>query len=295
MENKINLVEILKDCPKGMELDCAMLDNMVFEKIEFSSPKYPVVIRNLKTNTTISLTEYGQYIDIEEGKCIIFPKSKTTWEGFVPPCKYKNGDIVITTLDHIAIIKEPLGKEYSTHVLKIGNILIPDARACASRFATEEEKQELFKAIKKSGYKWNEETKTLEKSAEPKFKIRDYIRHNKKNTKRLVSEVCDDHYLLDEKDITLPFFAQDDWELVPNKYDITTLVPFESKVLVRHNIGNKWCGSFFSHIDGDFHSHCYKFVTTAGKSYPMCIPYADNQHLLGTTNDCEEYYKTWEE
>ena len=81
--------------------------------------------------------------------------------------------------------------------------------------------------------------------------------------------------------------------VVPTKFDITTLVPFDSKVLVRHNKDNKWCASFFSHIDGDFHSHCYKYVTTAGKSYPMCIPYEGNEHLLGTTNDCIEYYKTW--
>lgn len=32
-----------------------------------------------------------------------------------------------------------------------------------SRFATEEEKQKLFDAIKVNGYKWNAETKTLEK------------------------------------------------------------------------------------------------------------------------------------
>ena len=82
--------------------------------------------------------------------------------------------------------------------------------------------------------------------------------------------------------------------LTPNKFDITALKPFESKVLVRHNKDNKWCGSFFSHIDGNLHSHCYKYVTIAGKSYPMCIPYEGNEHLSGATNNCIEYYKTWE-
>ena len=38
-----------------------------------------------------------------------------------------------------------------------------------ARFATEEEKQKLFKAIKDNGYKWNAETKTLEKLVKPKF------------------------------------------------------------------------------------------------------------------------------
>jgi hypothetical protein len=34
MKDKINVAELLKDCPKGMVLDCTMLDNVVFEKID---------------------------------------------------------------------------------------------------------------------------------------------------------------------------------------------------------------------------------------------------------------------
>jgi hypothetical protein len=33
------------------------------------------------------------------------------------------------------------------------------------------------------------------------------------------------------------------------------------------------------------------FVTTSGKSYPYCIPYEGNEHLLNTTNDCDEFYR----
>lgn len=38
-------------------------------------------------------------------------------------------------------------------------------------FATEEEKQKLFKAIKDNGYKWNEQTKTLEKVKKNLFEL----------------------------------------------------------------------------------------------------------------------------
>ena len=31
---KINIAELLKDCPKGMELDCTMLDDVTFEGIK---------------------------------------------------------------------------------------------------------------------------------------------------------------------------------------------------------------------------------------------------------------------
>lgn len=39
------------------------------------------------------------------------------------------------------------------------------------RIATEEEKDKLFQAIKDNGYRWNEETKTLEKLTPDKFDI----------------------------------------------------------------------------------------------------------------------------
>ena len=34
MENKINVAELLKYCPSGMELDCAMWDNLYFDRVE---------------------------------------------------------------------------------------------------------------------------------------------------------------------------------------------------------------------------------------------------------------------
>ena len=33
MEQKINLVELLKDCPKGMELNCTMFEGFEFDSI----------------------------------------------------------------------------------------------------------------------------------------------------------------------------------------------------------------------------------------------------------------------
>lgn len=34
MENKINLVELLKDCPQGMELDCTIYDGVTLKSVE---------------------------------------------------------------------------------------------------------------------------------------------------------------------------------------------------------------------------------------------------------------------
>lgn len=84
---------------------------------------------------------------------------------------------------------------------------------------------------------------------------------------------------------------QDNWELVPNKFDINTLVPFESRVLVREDKKDVWRPTFY----GFFHQHSKRFYTTSCGTWLMCIPYNENtKHLAGTTNDCDNFYKTWE-
>lgn len=311
---KINIAELLKNCSPDMELDCTIYDNVYFDQIyDDDSYLYPIgcytIVDGIKTS--IGFTKFGTFNTHINAKCVIFPKGKTTWEGFVPPCKFKDGDILYIncsgdecTYEHnkyIFILKEISDNKIYCYCYidevnkykKFGISWLSDT-TYTPRFATEEEKQKLFDAIKENGYKWNADTKTLEKIVEPKFKVGDKITNgNISITIDYMDNEC--YYDMGRNNITRLFIKyQDDWKLVPNKFDINTLVPFESRVLVRHNKDNKWCGSFFSHIDKDFHSHCYKFVTTAGKSYPMMIPYENNEHLIGKDKDCDEFYKTWE-
>ena len=73
------------------------------------------------------------------------------------------------------------------------------------------------------------------------------------------------------------------------KFDINELKPFD-KVLVRDTNYNNWRCGFFDSISG---IHDFKFRTTSSIN-TQCIPYNDEtKHLVGTTNDCPEYYKTW--
>lgn len=311
MENRINIVELLKDCPTGMELDCTEYDGFV--KFDGFNKNNPYTIRIIVFHDGCvnihNLTEYGQTSISSYNKCVIFPKGKTTWEGFTPLYKFKNGDVIIKN-DFIAIISyiEPNGRiwyhcwyntKYKECKIKtdfdIGCINDDDK----IRFATEEEKARLFDTINANGYKWNPETKVLEKLTKPQFKVGNVIQ-DKDGYKVIVTEVniedeCYGYESVIVKGIGgIAFREQDNWELVPSKFDINTLIPFESKVLVRYNKDNKWTGSFFSFIDRDLHSHCYKFVTTADKSYPMMIPFKGNEYLLGKIDDCQEFYKIWE-
>lgn len=249
---KINIAELLKDCPKGMELDCTIFDDVHFDFIDDVCDIINCYIQDSTNKIGISFSKYGCYSSISKSKCVIFPKGKTTWEGFVPPVEFKDGDVVVAEDDEsfqLFLLKHLIRSEdYKDHdgYCYFGwnfqcNELFEKGKWGFNRLATEEEKEKLFKAIKDSGYKWNAESKTLEK-------------------------------------------------LKKEKFDLTTLVPFESRVLVRDTNTQTWEGAFYSHYDvKDTHPyHCILF----GR-FKQCIPFEGNEHLLGKTDDCDEYYKIW--
>lgn len=95
---KINIAELLKDCPSGMELDCVMYDKVKLIDVNKSEDiTFPIRVC-VENGYSFLLTKYGEYIDSDFAKCVIFPKGKTTWEGFKPPCIFKDGDIVAATI-----------------------------------------------------------------------------------------------------------------------------------------------------------------------------------------------------
>lgn len=305
MENKINVAELLKTCPAGMELDCTMYEGAELECVT-NDKYYPIKIiikDDIDGNIEISLTKEGYYNVYHNPKCVIFPKGKTTWEGFQRP--FKDGDILYCNANddgdnddrykYVFILKEIIENKVIAHCFITGERFVPSntflvENSYPIRFATEEEKQKLFQAIKEHGYKWNAESKCLEKLIQPKFKVGDKIRH-KSYTKRenIVTEIKDTRYILDDE-LALPFISQDDYELVPTKFDITTLIPFESKVLIRDHKSQKWRPAIWGVYDPEPYFP-YKLIGCISR---CCIPYEGNEHLLNTTDDCCEYYKTWE-
>ena len=93
MENKINIADLLRDCPSGMELDCSVFNNVMLECVSDEGiwSKYTDSNGNSRV---IHLTPHGETeLQHIKTKCVIFPKGKTTWEGFIPPCKFKDGGI----------------------------------------------------------------------------------------------------------------------------------------------------------------------------------------------------------
>lgn len=403
MSKKLNIAEMLKDCPQGMELDSTIINGLYFDKVTEGNMIKCYTKRYCESASTCNSIYFysdGSYLNTPNAKCVIFPKDKTTWEGFQGP--FKDGDVLVTANNALCIYKSIhktynydyidfycgyrssdnqfiIKKLYSSHFGPISE----------AKHATKEEKQKLFDAIKANGYKWNAETKTLEKLIVP-WTIQDakdgdvifyddgwtcifkcihgvwfssycfitgdgefhtgYERHAvastiNGNARLATKEQCDllfqkikeagfkwnsetktlekliipefkvgnkvknkDGYVIDiiEVDINnerytyktpigaigdISFNNQNNYELVPNKFDILSLKPFD-KVLVRNNSSTNWHIQFFEKYNRQYGAK-YPFVCICGNKYSQCIPYEGNEHLVDTATDCDEFYKTW--
>lgn len=204
MNENLNLLEVLKDCPKGTKLY-----STIFGEVEFvdCDNLYQIVVA--KGNKYYYFTLQGVFIferiKYHTGECVLFPsKDQRDWSKFnpkneelVPPCEFKDGDILSYQCGYLKNRSIYIYRYHKTlntayYVALSGNtnpiFRIDNKGECALngydhtvRFATEEEKQKLFDAIKEKGYKWNAETKTLEKLVEPKFKVGDWLCTNELN------------------------------------------------------------------------------------------------------------------
>lgn len=128
----------------------------------------------------------------------------------------------------------------------------------------------------------------------PKFKVGDRIRHKETNKDDVyeISKVYDDSYGIVGFNWGIYMKYQDQYELVPNKFDPKTLKPFD-RVLVRHECYHRWRCEFYSYIRDD--NGDYPYIAIGG-AYKRCIPYnEETKHLIGTTDEAPEYYRYWED
>ena len=291
MKQKINIGNILKSYPKETELYSPICGKCYLENV---NPNYIEVVT--PTGQGFSFNYDGTYCVL--GEIMLFPsKENKNWSKITQ--KICDDDVVVAE------------DEDSTQMFIVQNCICPNEAKCYigyefetdtiynagnwsfDRIATEEEKQKLFDAIKSHGYVWNDEPKNLEKEIQPKFKVGDEIvKRNSITNSWIVSSVSSEYYGLKLPDGigVLPVSEQDDWELVPDKFDITTLKPFESKVLVRDTVKETWKPDFFGCL---YDSNDCPYMVVGGIRWKYCIPYEGNEHLLNKTEDCNEFYKTW--
>ena len=96
MNENLNLIEILKDCPEGTKLYSPVLGEVEFVKIVDEDGYYP--IRVIGENGNASFTSQGKLFNIQQGECLLFPsREQRDWSKFkqlVKP-KFKVGDKIV--------------------------------------------------------------------------------------------------------------------------------------------------------------------------------------------------------
>ena len=98
MNENLNLLEILKDCPEGTKLYSPVFGDVEFVKVcQNDSVDFPIEFK-LSDNSLNSVTTDGRLYDEFNGECILFPsKDQRDWSKFTAPW-YKKEKFDPTTL-----------------------------------------------------------------------------------------------------------------------------------------------------------------------------------------------------
>lgn len=83
MNENLNLVEILKNCPKGTKLYSPIVGTVIFQYINENIP-YSIITRyNDNLDDVYNFTKEGKYYANKGGECLLFPsKDQRDWSKF---------------------------------------------------------------------------------------------------------------------------------------------------------------------------------------------------------------------
>ena len=254
MNENLNLVNILKECPRGTKLYSTIHGEVKFEEIK-NGDKYPIrfYYRDIDDERYIDgVTDDGRHKFRFCGECTLFPsKDQRDWLQFNIESEMVDGEVYYAKtnlVEWIYIYRKNYTYKTNHYVAVLNDYLMEFNGICTThnedikliRKATEEEKRLFFEIIEKNGRKWDA------------------------NKKKLVK--------------------------IETKFDISTLQPFD-KVLGRDRYDQKWkCDFYDSYTKGvDFQfktiNNCYRQCIPYND---------ETKHLLRTTEMPPEKYITWE-
>ena len=85
MNENIDLIKILKDCPKGFKLYSPISGYITFVDISLNNFKHPIIVKN-KKEREFTFSKNGKYFDDYDGECCLFPsKEQRDWSKFTAP------------------------------------------------------------------------------------------------------------------------------------------------------------------------------------------------------------------
>lgn len=318
MEEKINVVEILKDKPQGIKLYSSACGKCKLEEVDDKSFKISFY------NSKFGFMNGGEgYLDkngklYDDGECVVFPsKEMRDWSKFA----WKKGDVLSCGVDNLCIFEKWCNDDYTEFEAKFAN-----PNYSGNTFKTEKWSKETNEAVIKQYISNIEEFKggklnltTLEIEKQPEFKDGDIVALVVRKCTHIAifqsrqeayigfhAVLCqNDELLLEEPfredvgDIELRLATDSEkqqlfdalekegkaWDA--EKKQIVDLKPkceFKpfDKVLSRRCSEDYWVLNFYSHKTDYYH------ICIDGSSNLYCIPYnEETAHLLGTTDDWE--------
>ena len=114
MNENLNLVEILKNCPKGTKLYSPLFGEVEFQGVTGGATfpvTFPITV-SMKDGNTYNFTLEGRVYTIYEGECLLFPsKDQRDWSKFNDGIKAADAEPNLESLWHDAIEK-PRAKEW---------------------------------------------------------------------------------------------------------------------------------------------------------------------------------------
>ena len=318
MEEKINVAEILKDKPKGTKL---YSDICCGECVLNEVSENAIYVDMYNKERFWYFSVYGTIYAFPNGGVLLYPsKEMRDWSKFA----WKKGDVLVSKDRNVHIIFEKFEDDaYKNfhgqyYLWEEGGSMVSfeedENYMQTSDFnkANKEDAQEYIHKIEKElGGKLNMETLEIEKP-QPEFKDGDIVVYGK--SVAICRKIC--KYTLfpyvsidetsrllfndnpnvspgecrfakeEEKQQLFKALAKEnkawdaDKKMIVDLKPKVELKPFD-KVLVRDDKEDQWSANIFSYQVRDMY-HCL------GESYwRYCIPYAGNEHLLGTTKDVE--------
>ena len=311
----------LKNLPSGITLYSVVSGKVTFKEVR----KDIIVVLDRYHceqlyHYTGRLWNSGMY-----GECVLFPsEDNRDWDTF---CPFKKGDVIVSNcgciaiFDHMENRSRPDTIVYQALRRYDGSIKVELDTGIGyvheARLATEEEKDLFFDSLTKAGYSWDgEEIIPVFKkgdivvSGQDTIAIVDHIGDFGSHKNVVYYQACYNtlHGMIIKTDVGVGStkacrhacesdkkyflsvldqmgYTVKDGCVVKKKFDPKTFEPYQ-KVLVRSTPSAHWRCTFFSHMINGM-SMC------SSDNWPYCIPYENNEHLAGKSDDCDDFYQWW--
>ena len=307
----MNIAEILKYCPKGTKLYSTVFGEVEFFKV------YPnnMIVVSIKDDWKRMFRKDGSYT--EYGECVLFPsKDQRDWDEFRLPVK--KGDIMMSDgrafiiSDEYANTTMGAYHKYICGIDAMGKFKVSQSnrRHWTNSFyipASEEAKKELFDKMAEAGYRWNADTLELEK-IESEFREGNVYINKEGDLYLLIGKITKDigkaailytngdftaeaAFTITSNGLTLAKSSDRNklfsflirkgykYDKVQHNVKKQCFKPFD-RVLVRNNDTDSWKADIYLGYDEKNPS---PYICTRA-NYSICIPYEDNEYLLGTIN-----------